>query len=425
MTKQDASEEGASLDDYLMPDDQKRYLVFVLRLPQHLPVYHHFGRVLAMPGDFGDEWDAEAFLSIVPDGPGYFTNLREPSVSVRVWQVRRDWALPDLSPVVQVATDVFPESDTQRLLLTDDHKALELEDYVSVVEAVTQAARADTESEWQAVVSACFERSLRAVNELIEAIAAASHDPGLAAVEVERLDIAVAVASRPLDQGFDVEPIHYWLHWNMPVPRTVLGSEADEDIDAYLGATRQSQPFVSVMAWLRRAQAASNIGDYAVAVILGATAAELLLNTLLRGLLIEEGKGDQIPRLFAPDVSLARRVRRQYHDRLGGNWSLDDVHCEVGHWNLMTQRLRHRVVHGGHQPTQGEAEESHHGVELLEQFVKDRLVEHRHDYPLTTLSLLGESGLERRQSLDARMRLMIDAVAPGIREYWRAVAGDQ
>ena len=80
MTKQDATEQIASLDGYLMPDDQKRYLVFVFRLPQHLPVYHHFGRVLAMPGDLGDEWGTEAFLSTVPDGPGYFTNLREPSV---------------------------------------------------------------------------------------------------------------------------------------------------------------------------------------------------------------------------------------------------------------------------------------------------------------------------------------------------------
>lgn len=424
MTQKDATEQGASPDGYLMPDDQARYLVFVFRLPQHLPVSHHFGRVLAMPGDLGDEWDAEAFLSIVPDGPGYFTNLRIPSVSVRVWQVRRDWALPDLSPAVRVAKDVFPDGDAQRLLLTDDHQALEFEDYVSVVEAVTQAAKADTESEWQAVVSACFERSRRAVNELIEAIAAASHDPGLAAVEVERLDIAAVVSSRPLDGGFDVKPIHYWLHWNMPVPRPILGPDADDDINAYLGATRQGQPFVSVMAWVRRAQAASHVGDYAVAVILGATAAEMLFNTLLRGLLIEEGKGYEIPVLFAPDVSLARRVRKQYHERLGGNWSLDDVRTEIGHWNLMTQTLRHRVVHLGYLPTKGQAEESQHGVELLERFVKDRLVEHRHAYPLTTLSLVGESGLERRHLLDDRMRSMIGEVVPRIQDYWRSVAGD-
>lgn len=422
MTERDATAEGASLDRHLLPDDRARYLVFVFRLPEHLPVPHHFGRMLEMPGDLGDEWDAEAFLTVVPDGPGHFTNLRRPWVSLRVWQVRRDWALPDLTPAVRVATDVFPQGDVKRLLLTDDHEALQMEDHVSVIEAVTQAAKADAESEWQAVVSACFERSLRAVNELIEAIASASHDPGLAAVEVERLDVVALVASRPIDGKFDVSPIHYWLHWNLPVPRRLLGPEADDDINAYLGATRKNQPFVSVMVWTRRAQSAITAGDYAVAVILGATAAELLLNSVLRGLLVEDGKAHDIAAHFAPDVSLTRRVRTQYHDRLGGNWSLDDVNAPIGHWNLLTQKPRHRVVHRGYQPTRADAEESQHGAELLEQFLKDRLLDHRFDYPLTTLSLLGEAGLERRQALDARMRSVIDEVAPGIGDFWRAVA---
>jgi hypothetical protein len=172
----------------------------------------------------------------------------------------------------------------------------------------------------------------------------------------------------------------------------------------------------------RRASASLQAGDYPVAVLMAAAAGEVFLNTLLRALLIEEGRDSEIATVFGDGRdALLTRVRNQYATRLGGGWDLDTWTTAPGHWEQSARRVRHRVIHTGHMPTVDEAREAVHGAELLEAFVKDRLAEKRFDYPKTALTMLGTEGLEARGLLSPRMERVAAEIAPNIAMFWAAI----
>jgi hypothetical protein len=161
-----------------------------------------------------------------------------------------------------------------------------------------------------------------------------------------------------------------------------------------------------------------------VTAIMGAASGEVLLNLVLRAMLVEEGKADQIPVLFDdPRGGFTSRLRREYGARLGRTWDLDDPTNDVGHWVAGTANLRHRVVHAGYDPTGGEASEAIHGAEVLEAFVIERLVEKRFTYPKTALSLVGEAGFVRRHLLSERFAKLVAKEAPALEDFWRSMTG--
>lgn len=295
-----------------------------------------------------------------------------------------------------------------------------------MVEVVTQGARANTDPEDWPLVSVCFERALRAANDVVEALGDATRDPGLHAFALEELDEFAIVGSRPIADGFDVPPALYPLNWRISIPRTPLAEDEKRQASVYLAVGWQGHPFVAYPRLARAARRARETGDYSQTAILASASSEILLNLLLRAMLLEEDRADDIPRVFGDDRGgFTSRLRREYGPRLGGTWDLDDRANEVGHWVHGAQKLRNRVVHSGYRPNGGEASEALHGCEVLETFVFDRLVGRRYRYPRTALSVFGEPGLRRRRLWNQRMQRLAVELIPALPDFWKAVVGDE
>jgi hypothetical protein len=423
MSQPDAGLDLGDEDALLFPDDRRRMVTLIFRLPVRVPVPHLHFWVLEMGGELDASWDEEVFHVAVP-GEGYVKNMRVPFVQLRAWQVKRATRPPHFDGVFTVANDLFPGLVAGGSEGSEGPPDLGHENYETVIEAVTQGARSGDDDSSRPIVTVCFDRALTAMNEVIEALAGATGDRDLAPVPRERLSPFALVASRPVDEtAFDLGPALYLLSWNVDAPRAPLDEETLSRATVFLSAARQGQPFLTYLRLARRASAALNAGDYIGAVLMAAASGEVLLNTVLRGLMIEEGDLADIAGLFNdPRAGFVSRLRSQYASRLGGRWDHEEPGTALGHWEQSARRIRHRVIHTGYPPTMDEAVEALHGAELLEAFVKDRLVAKRRTYPKTALSLLGLPGMRKRGMLNARIAGVIAQVEPEMAAFWADIA---
>jgi len=406
-------------DRVLLPDDALRELVFVFRLPVRLPVAADSMWTLEMEGEFEEPWHGRL----------------APHVSIRVNRIQRDSPHLGIADLLTTSGELFPPradpnpraanpSVRSRAVSETTTFRPPLLDYETVIEATTEGALVAGDRDSPSTTAGCFNRCLVAVNELVEAFGMALWDPTLAPVPIERLGYAAFAGSRRYEfQKCDVGPIFYILGWNVDVPRPEVDQAVLGRVTAYLSVASRSQPFLTYRRLRERSRAAMISGDYAVTVIMAAASGEVLLNLLLRSMLVEEGRETEIPQVFdRTSGGLATRIRTHYAPRLGGTWNAHDSGSAIGSWNVHTQAVRHRVVHGGYRPTRLEAHESMHGTEDLEGFVLQRLGGKRYSYPKTIVSLMGFPGLERRGLLNDRFASVVDDLTPNIHLFWDSVA---
>jgi hypothetical protein len=155
-------------------------------------------------------------------------------------------------------------------------------------------------------------------------------------------------------------------------------------------------------------------GNLVLAAALAGMAGEVLLDTLLKHMLWEEeADPDEAAKLFE-DTGFAARLRRHYHERLGGVWR-ETGPGPVADFQSQTAQLRHRVVHAGYEPTRSEVADSFDALWSLETFIGDRLASsrNRRNYPRTAIAWMGWEGLARRKAVtNALRRLSEDPEEP-------------
>lgn len=157
-------------------------------------------------------------------------------------------------------------------------------------------------------------------------------------------------------------------------------------------------------------------GRYDLAVILFATASEVLIDGLLQMLWWEQGLSD--PKISVATVASSFdstsnslvRMNRYLSPLLGGDWS--SAGGTVQTWVARTWKLRHQCVHGGYYPTNPEAVLARNSSEQFATFLFDRLAEKRARFPRVCLQLLAQSGLERRGMWNGKIKQFaeVDAI---------------
>ncbi|MEW1561758.1 hypothetical protein AB0454_02095 [Streptomyces sp. NPDC093509] len=152
-------------------------------------------------------------------------------------------------------------------------------------------------------------------------------------------------------------------------------------------------------------------GQYGAAITLSNTASEVLLDSLLATLMWESGKDPADVADIFSEGRLARRVKSQFADLLGGGWNLDGT-TPVAEWFHKCYRMRHRVVHGGYSPTRLEAQIALDSVLQLSSYCWDRLAMKRKKFPRTALMMLAEDGLRRRGKWCSFMKHFSSEIAP-------------
>ena len=361
---------------------------------------------------FGFRLNDDEGLPPVPE-----ENWGQRFVSHRVWQLKRETPSEDLdlfSDAMKVLGHVG--GGTMQALVEDEE-----ESYRTVVEAVTILRSPDefvaTDLRPDAL-TLCLETLFDAVRayRLVD-------QARISELTYERIHAAVPYRWRRLDPPEFFGPTFVMMlsHANVttPVPG-ILDQEKIEQHRQRLERLTLGDPFTLYSE--RRLEARisqSRDGQYAESAIQSAIAAEVLLDGVLGMLLWEES----LPSEGTDDASevlssdLARRIRTQFHPRLGGTWSLkSDGH--IRQWYEKTAGLRNRVVHRGYRPHSEESEESLQTVYALERFICDLLAEKSNRYPRTALAILGAEGLRRRGKWND-IRFGSEAIGPNMENLRR------
>lgn len=149
-------------------------------------------------------------------------------------------------------------------------------------------------------------------------------------------------------------------------------------------------------------------GRYDLAIILFATATEVLLDGLLQMLWWEKSLQDSetTAATVAADFDRTRdsldRTNRFLIPLVGGNWASPDGPLQT--WRRQTYALRHQCVHGGYYPTASEAIAASAASDKIATFLFDRIGARRRSFPRTCIMALGQSGLESRNQWDGILR---------------------
>ncbi len=143
-------------------------------------------------------------------------------------------------------------------------------------------------------------------------------------------------------------------------------------------------------------------GDTRNALLGIATAAEIFLDNLLVSLIWEEGGSVENTAALFNLKKLAKRVREDYHPRIGGNWSSG----VVGQWRAVVADVRNQIIHAGGLPDEVQTRMALDAVGDLVSYVFDRLADSavQKRYPKTAVLVCGIPALQRRQAFrqDAR-----------------------
>lgn len=249
-------------------------------------------------------------------------------------------------------------------------------------------------------LSDAFDKGLESLREVQRAYYLARREP-IRLVSRESLPFAVVLGLRRLDQdtaeSFAVTTSLYLLHANIPAGAgaATWTDEDDRAVDTAIRFRLDEGVFAASMDFLREATVALvKSGDYRSAVIFSATACEVLFDDLLAHLQWEDGQRPEDTAVLF-DSLLSKRVKNQFHQRLGGVWSLDKP-GPIHEWFTKVAGVRNRAVHGGHQPSLEQARDAIRTVEQLLEHLGDLVASRVSAYPRTALVLPGELGLRRR-----------------------------
>lgn len=178
----------------------------------------------------------------------------------------------------------------------------------------------------------------------------------------------------------------------------------DDDLrsaDDWLFAAYNQHPVVLYRELKLRAKTAHDDGDHTVAVILRATAAEVLIEQVARCLTWEQSERDAtvgwtvIPRKPVAMYPLDW-IGNVLEQALGGAWEGSEP---VRRWREDLARVRNRAVHEGSLLDHDESDAAHWGLVGLEEHVSDALARRAQSFPRTALLFCGEAGLRKRGAL--------------------------
>lgn len=361
---------------------QLRKVSFFIEMPEAIAMPHDSEFTFWLP-DLVPELDNVVITMSENARPISFPEGRL-FVYIRFCQVKAQLRLPftdALWTVVEAATSM-PKSEM--------HDGPMIDSYRTVIHVSTLLINGESEDGIRIAFDRCFER----IRQFCRAYRTTSHQL-ISPVTLSRLPLGLPYAVAKLDERFSGITGWLQLHYFFPdlQPRDPLESDEIERLHVVIERQSMNDPFLSSQWQSDEARRLMNrSGDKSDAVVHAHLAAEIFLDGVLLYMLWETGTSPQeAAKLF--DDGLAKRVRRDYAPRLGGNWNPSSGPMSAFKKDLL--HLRGRVVHSGYEPSTEEAETALDAYLQIVEFVKNRLADKRLTYPRTTLMVLGRPGLER------------------------------
>jgi hypothetical protein len=399
-------------------NSELRLVVFFLELPEPLPIVS--GTTISVVTDERLPELEDLSLRVVPGGAALPDVSGNVFVSFRFWQVDASHLTPP--PYLEATFEVI-----RRLLPPHLHaregagrRGPQFASYRTVVEAVTPFRWGPDKDKSQDELTAAFDRCESNLAELVDAYRSYKHSY-IQPLRRELLPLAVPFVTRDIlrEDSWDEHISYFLLHLSLPVGEELLDLSQMQKVLLTHTLRMRGNPFVTYSLRSTEASSAlSRYGNAADAVIRAQMSFEVLIDGLLACMLWEEGVDpiDAAQRFFVE--GLTKRVRTHYAPRLGGNWSTEGG-GPMAQWSENVHQLRGRVVHANYVPTRVEAGRALDAMEVVDSFVRERLVARRAKYKRTTLMLLGRPGLEKRGAWSGQIRRFAETRA-GSEPDWLA-----
>lgn len=266
--------------------------------------------------------------------------------------------------------------------------------------------------------SDCFDEALRQIRHVQRAYAAVEQREVLLVSHGTLPPIVPMWHGTIPDWGLQPEPgplVPFFLGPTRLTPSDGLGDLTDEKLDRLAPMSRQLTEATTLGNYtdLRR-EAMTQLrvhGNWRLAALTVAIAGEIMLDTILLHLHWEEGTEIQdAARLFmlSERASHVWRVKSCFAELLGGSWSLE-APGPVRDYHQNVALIRHRIAHSGYDPSHAEAEAALNTLLDLERFVGDRLThsDNLNVYTRTARAWCGNNGLAERGRLTRRVRELI------------------
>lgn len=349
-------------------------------------------------------------------------------VSVAVRQLERPNATSFFDDMVTAASVSLPgfsmESERQE---GNDTRPVTVSEVVALFDTPEMPA--------EEALSDAFDLGLSALRRVLRSYALVTKDPVRMPTR-EALPPMLLMVRREIvgkDQGYPGTPSVYLVSFGSVRThhRPDLDGQTLERVNtAYAAPDRAFSNYVGLRLDAKRAL--DRDGDYRSAVLATATAAEILLDDVLRHVLWEDGtRPEDAAKLFTDSrASAASRVPREHPRLLGGDWDPKGTGPVAG-WREAIAEVRHRVVHAGYEPSLDDARRAVEALTTLERHVIDIVASPRNIKKRlwTALSLTGLDGLSRRGKLSKSVKARMDGWRgpdpASTFNHWRRAVSDQ
>jgi hypothetical protein len=393
-------------DDFASEVEGPCLYTFTAHLPFPLGVPDSLGHTIGLAEPFADPSDVAAF------GPQATVNIRVftfETLGLPLWPVGAHEALK------RFYNHELEDEPTSRF----GEDTLTTHDQWITLETPCAPTAADLDKDDPAFA---FHRCLFAFNVFLRGVQAATRDVRIRPISSHDLRPVVVVGALLPDRRWRLLTVLLMHPESRPDPLPPEGGPITEDrLNAGLNAVVTQQPYLTTSLWRSRAQRAlRQDGDAADAIISFQIAAESLLFDTYRMILVDERLSSAaIEDTLNIDIPFKRLLVKTMPSKLGGHWDITQPRTAVGEYWGKLYLVRNSIVHAGHEPHGGEAEEAHEGYRRLRDHVEERLLANSTAYPRSVLVRFGSDGLEARGLLTRRMRRLMDAFAdePGP-WYW-------
>jgi len=340
-----------------------------------------FDHDVAVPGDYVNEADATVFG-------------RPPFVRVRIFNA--DIADRKFTPAnLSTAIDHFYGQEIESGEADGKHL------YEQWVTLETPAVFLSHEQRWDPGFA--FHRSISALNVFLQAFALAREKDWIRPVSTRELRPIVIIGRLDLDEKWTYGgPM--LMHPDAkqgPLTSRPVAQHVDE-VNQALEAIINKAPFVRARQWRSRAARRKYEGDAADSIISYQVATETMMYEVWGLLLLEEGVTTQEVDKQRSEQPFKTLLNRELAVRLGGSWDLTSDRTPIGRYWIDLYKLRNRIVHGGYQPHDGDAEQAERAYTDVDQFIDDRLQAKEKKYPAALRAKMGAGAEVLWARLDAQ-----------------------
>ena len=208
-------------------------------------------------------------------------------------------------------------------------------------------------------LSVTFDLLVAKLNAIIAAYLVATKDYRVHSVTKEMFQWGSLYRIIPTANWMDFRTGLFLLHAEVPYTAPELSAEITERIAHLAWAIgKDVNPFLLSEQLALSGRRNRAFGNYREAVVEMQTSVETFLSVLLTELLRKDGWDEAAIDAHYASSGFVTRLRRDFHSRLGGRWSTDDLRTPIGEWYERTYLMRNRIIHGGYCPTLEETNEA-------------------------------------------------------------------